>query len=72
MDRRSFIRSAAGSLAVLLLAPSVPAGTYPFGRTSSRLTPRYRIHGNKKLGCSGFDFPDDPDIIDNGLFMPSL
>jgi hypothetical protein len=74
MDRREFLKTMGTVTAAAAVAPLIPFGAVDaaesFKRSNS--TSRYVIHGSKKLGCSGFDFPDDPTIIDTGLFMPSL
>ena len=72
MDRRMFIKSAAGGLLVVTLIPTALAASHERSERAMHRTPRYRIHGNKRLGCSGFDFPDDPAVLESGLFMPSL
>ncbi len=72
MNRRSFIKSIAGGLAAVSLAPYSLAGAHVSREINTGRPSRYRIHGNKKLGCSGFDFPDDPKIIESGRFMPSF
>ena len=72
MDRRKFIKSAASGLLVVTLVPTALAASHGRSERAMHKTPRYRIHGNKKLGCSGFDFPDDPATLESGLFMPSM
>lgn len=74
MDRREFLKTMGTATAAAAVAPLIPFGAVDAAESSKRSnsTLRYTIHGNKKLGCSGFDFPDDPTIIDTGLFMPSL
>jgi hypothetical protein len=72
MNRRKFIKSAAGGMLVVTLIPTAFAASHGRSEGDMHKTPRYRIHGNKKLGCSGFDFPDDPAILESGLFMPSM
>ncbi len=72
MDRRKFIKSAAGGLLVVTLLPTALAASHERSERAMHKATRYRIHGNKKLGCSGFDFPDDPAILESGLFMPSM
>lgn len=72
MNRRDFIKIAAGGV---FAAAVTPCGLMAQSRGRMRTdleSARYRIRGNKRLGCSGFDFPDDPDILENGYFMPSL
>lgn len=75
MNRRDFLKTAGiatgGVIAMTLVGTSVASPTERH-RPVSRCIPRYRIHGNKKLGCSGFDFPDDPGILETGAFMPHL
>ncbi len=74
MDRRKFLKAMGTATAAAAVAPLIPLGTLNGAESSSRgnRTARYMIHGNKKLGCSGFDFPDDQTVINTGLFMPSL
>ena len=75
MRRREFIRIIGTASAAVIVAPVIPSVSKASTRNctgTARHLPRYRIYGNKKLGCSGFDFPDDPDIIENGRFMPSI
>jgi len=70
MNRRDFIKSSATLTAgVLFFAPRF-ARSHETLRTEGARRFGYRIHGNKKLGCSGFDFPDDPEILSSGRFMP--
>jgi hypothetical protein len=75
MNRRDFLKTAGiatgGFLAMTVVGTSVASSTEQ-RRPISRCSPRYHIHGNKRLGCSGFDFPDDPDILETGAFMPQL
>ncbi len=72
MNRRDFIRFAAGGLAAVAVMPTSLISSNERRMKITRQAARYRIHGNKRLGCSGFDFPDDPDILETGLFMPSM
>jgi len=72
MDRRKFIKSAAGGLLAVALIPRAFASPNEVSEGTGGRALRYRICGSKKLGCSGFDFPDDPHILENGLFMPSM
>ena len=74
MDRRKFLMTMGTATAAAVVAPLIPFGALNAAESSNRSNknPRYVIHGSKKLGCSGFDFPDDPTIIDTGLFMPSM
>ncbi|MBU1320453.1 MAG: hypothetical protein KKG33_14945 [candidate division Zixibacteria bacterium] len=74
MRRRAFIKMIGTASVAAVTVPYLPAFAESVSRTRSASiqTSRYRIQGNKKLGCSGFDFPDDPDIIDNGYFMPKV
>jgi hypothetical protein len=72
MNRRRFIGFAAGGLLAAVLAPSSLASPVTQPTRVKRGPTRYRIHGNKKLGCSGFGFPEDPDVLENGLFMPTM
>lgn len=75
MNRREFLKTAGvatgGVFAMTIVGTSV-AFTAEQHRAASRSTQRYRIYGNKKLGCSGFDYPDDPEILETGTFMPHL
>jgi hypothetical protein len=75
MKRRDFMQllgTASAAAAVMSLVPVVSSAAESGTAPCSAAQSRYMIHGNKKLGCSGFDFPDDPAIIDNGLFMPRM
>jgi len=73
MQRRDFLKTAAmttGGTLFLISTPTILRGADP--RTAKNIQPpmRFTIHGNKRLGCSGFDFPNDPSILDTGKFMP--
>jgi hypothetical protein len=71
MNRRDFIISGATiSAGILLLTPGLARSFEDPSR--NRLPLRgYRMHGNKRLGCAGFDFPDDPSLLESGQFMPN-
>jgi len=74
MKRRTFVKMIGTASVAAMAIPYLPA--FAERATASKRAsikfPRFRIHGNKRLGCSGFDFPDDPAILDNGKFMPQI
>jgi len=74
MRRRAFIKMIGTASVAAAAVPYLPAFAESVSRQRSKAiqSSRYRIQGNKKLGCSGFDFPDDPYIIDSGYFMPQV
>ncbi|MFH1891056.1 MAG: hypothetical protein ABIK83_00055 [Candidatus Zixiibacteriota bacterium] len=74
MRRRAFIKMIGTASVAAVTVPYLPAFAESVSRTRSAAVQSslYRIQGNKKLGCSGFDFPDDPEIIDSGHFMPQV
>ena len=74
MRRRAFIKMIGTASVAAVALPYLPAFAESVTRQRSAgiHTSRYRIQGNKKRGCSGFDFPDDPEVILTGHFMPQI
>lgn len=74
MKRRKFMKMVGAASLAAVAVPYLPSfgETVTHGRAVASGPLRYRIQGSKKLGCSGFDFPDDPAIIESGQFMPQI
>lgn len=75
MQRRDFLRSAVaatGSAVLLSATPALLAGSSERSRFTRQPRSQFTLHGNKRLGCAGLDFPDDPSLLDTGQFMPRV
>ena len=72
MDRRDFLILAgwtsAAAIALSLAPVSMSASAGVVRR--DRPIPRTMLHGSKRLGCSGHDFPFDESVLESGQFMP--